>query len=898
MSIRTTRPLFARSALALFFAPLCTSSLAQADVTWPAEQALPTFSAPAQTQDLILLRASSTTWQAEGPALGHATGHLDGDGWLCQTGVDAPGKHMIYGPYETGLPAGDNTARFRLKIDNNTADDAHQVTVDVRDSTTGTVLASQDISRKDFSVAGDWVTFSLPFSLPAAGHSVELRVYWVGSAYIKVDSVSTDRGSEAELALFASLKGVVNKTKPRVFSYEGDAFAEGKFTWLESLGLTWTEIGDNWTLLQKYRNEIDGLVVYDAAVPDTINLATTLAGPKNALVVAPSLVKRLTEAPYDFPIVEDLRGKFSNKLEVYEELYNQHWPNLTHRVLFGLSPVFHQAAVREYAAALGAGAIWLDPKVPTESALLDQFLSSMDPTGVYMGWWPEEGPGVQRASEHGIPTVASDYATNLTLHSGMPRTVRVKPIPPKPRLENKIYVAFILSDGDNLQYVEHLMRKLWNDPARGQVPIGWTVSPAMLDAMPGALDFYHASGTDADNLISGPSGIGYGYPNFWSGDAQLSAFVKTSDDYSLRAGLRVVTVWNTIVGGIDADVGSSFATHAPSLLGVTAQNTGGGLTIYDGKLPGFALSCNYCTNEQAIKDHVASAAAGWDGASPRFILIQAQPWQGVTPTSFRNVQDSFDDSYSVVRPDNWFQLLRQANGLPVEPHATIVDGVYRLASKASGKCVAVVSSAEQGAPVQQVTCADDDAQRFRFTATESGYYEISPLIDDTLRIDIEGGSAATGDGAKAVLASATETTSQEWQPVWEADSTYHFIARHSDRCFDLPSGTSEEGVQFQQWVCNGSTAQGFELLDSVWPPEPPEPEPDPSTEEPDMPNQVPSDSDPEENDGSAQADEADAGCACATVPNVSGASGQLLGVGLLPAFARVRRALRTRHTRR
>jgi hypothetical protein len=95
------RPLaFVRCAAAIFSCLLVTSP-ALADVTWPEDQLLPTFSAPEKTQDLILLRSSTTTWEAEGPALSHATGHLDGDGWLCQTGIDAPGKHMIYGPYDT-----------------------------------------------------------------------------------------------------------------------------------------------------------------------------------------------------------------------------------------------------------------------------------------------------------------------------------------------------------------------------------------------------------------------------------------------------------------------------------------------------------------------------------------------------------------------------------------------------------------------------------------------------------------------------------------------------------------------------------------------------------------------------------------------------------------------------
>jgi hypothetical protein len=348
-------------------------------------------------------------------------------------------------------------------------------------------------------------------------------------------------------------------------------------------------------------------------------------------------------------------------------LYNTYWPNLDHRLLVGLNPDVHKAALREYATALGMAVIWLDPNVAAESALLNNFLSSMPAGSNYMGWWPEEGPGVERVSQYGITTIASDWCSNLTMHSGMPRTVNIKPIPPKPALQNKIYVAFILSDGDNLQYIEHLMRKLWNNPDRGSVPIGWTLSPAMLDAMPGALNYYWQTATDNDCLISGPSGYGYTYPNSWPNQNLLNQFVAKTEDYNSRAGFRVITVWNTITGGINQNVGQSFANHAPSLLGLTAQNTGGGLTIYNQSLPGMALSCNYCTNEQAMKDHIASAAAGWNGAEPRFIIIQAQPWTDVKPTNFKNVANSLNADYVVVRPDHIFQLIREANGLTVDP---------------------------------------------------------------------------------------------------------------------------------------------------------------------------------------------------------------------------------------
>jgi len=706
-----------------------------AGITWPSSQILPSFPAPAPTQDLIILRGATQQWQAEGAGMGHKTGRAEGEGWLCQVGIDPAANHMVYGPYDTSVPAGPNTAQFRMKIDNNTANDDAVVDIDVRDTSNGQILAARTITRKAFAIAGDYVTFDLPFTLSADGHALEFRVYWYGGAYTKVDWVGVTRSkTDDEMVLFASLKGIVNVHQPRIFSYEGDAFAEGQYTWLQSLGLGWTEVSDKWSLITKYRNELAGVIVYDNAVPDTINLATTLAGSRKALVAGPNLVSTLTAAPYNLPILMDLRGQFADKLAVYNTLYNTYWPSLTHKLAFGLNPNAVKAAVREYAVAVGAASLWLDPAVPAESALLNKFLASMGAGSVWMGWWPEEAAGVAAGSNYGISTVASDWATNLTMHSGMPRVINVKPMPAKPALQNKLYVAFILSDGDNLQYVEHLMRKLWNNPDRGKVPIGWTLSPAMVDAMPGALNFYWNTATNNDCLISGPSGYGYTYPNLWTNAAQLDQFVARTEAYNQVAGFRVITIWNTITGGINTNVGNSFANNASTLLGLTAQNTGGGLSIYNSKLPGMALSCNYCTGEQAMKDHIASAAAGWNGAEPRFIIIQAQPWTDVKPSNFLAVANTLGSSYVVVRPDHIFQLIREAKGLPINPGTT----TYTLTASAGAN----------GAISPSGSIAVNAGASQTFTIQANAGYAISAVTVDGVNIGAVGSytfSAVSGN---------------------------------------------------------------------------------------------------------------------------------------------------------
>ncbi|MFV0390903.1 MAG: PA14 domain-containing protein [Paludibacteraceae bacterium] len=676
------RKIYSKYSSIIFFSILSFSPTTKAQILWPQGQLLPTFPSSAETQDLIYLNGSTPiyaktwTWQAESDAISHATGRLDDNEWICEVGIDTPNQFMVYGPYDKNVTSGPNVAEFRLMIDNNSTNNDTVVDLNVKNTSTGNVLATRKITRQQFTATDSYVSFRLDFHMPTDSQAIELQIFWRGNANIGVDYVSVKQNNnDAEMYLFSSLKGLVNRTQPRIFSYEGDVFAEGPYTWLNSLGVKYRENkSNNLNTLNKYLSEISGLVIYDPAQIHTVNLAATIAGRKNALVCAPSFLSLLTSAPYNLPILDDLRGKFTEKIQVYQTLFDTYWAEIDKRILIGLSPTYHKASLREYAVALGAAVVWLDPKVTAESNMLNQFFSSMPPGANYMGWWPEEEPGITRGSAFGITTIASDYCSNLTFHSGMPGTIEAKPMPAKPELQNKIYVSFVLSDGDNLQYVEHLLRKLWNNPDRGSVPIGWTMSPAMVDAMPGALNYYHKSSTVNDNLISGPSGYGYTYPNYWTDLDALDNFAAKTEEYNVQAGFRVVTIWNTITGGISRNTGTSFSNHAPTLLGMTAQNTGGLLSIYNASIPGMPLSCNYCTNEQAMKNHIASASSNWSGNSPKFVIIQAQPWNGVTPTSFKNVMNSLDSRYEVVRPDHIFQLIREANNLSVNPGAVEGNG--------------------------------------------------------------------------------------------------------------------------------------------------------------------------------------------------------------------------------
>jgi hypothetical protein len=71
---------------------------------------------------------------------------------------------------------------------------------------------------------------------------------------------------------------------------------------------------------------------------------------------------------------------------------------------------------------------------------------------------------------------------------GMPRQADRNPTPVTkpvtPNLEDKIYLTLTFSEGDNLQYMQHRLRRLWDDPARGQIPLNWSVNPLAWEIAP------------------------------------------------------------------------------------------------------------------------------------------------------------------------------------------------------------------------------------------------------------------------------------------------------------------------------------------------------------------------------------------------------------------------------
>lgn len=91
---------------------------------------------------------------------------------------------------------------------------------------------------------------------------------------------------------------------------------------------------DPFDLIDKYKSDIHGAIVYDIQVPDTINLASTMAGISDAVLATEDRAQR-----FNIPVLEDLRGRFRDKHEVYEHALRNVWPNVTDRLITAIKPI-------------------------------------------------------------------------------------------------------------------------------------------------------------------------------------------------------------------------------------------------------------------------------------------------------------------------------------------------------------------------------------------------------------------------------------------------------------------------------------------------------------------------------------------------------------------------------
>jgi len=129
------------------------------------------------------------------------------------------------------------------------------------------------------------------------------------------DIVSLAGVAAQDVPTLLSLQGLANRAGARLYLLPGRDGPEHHWVrWLTGYGLTGKEMSVD-TALAEHAKRAKGLIVYDPKLPDSVNVAISLAGTRDAVVCPPSGVERLSKlglAP-----IEDLTGRWSDKLSAY-----------------------------------------------------------------------------------------------------------------------------------------------------------------------------------------------------------------------------------------------------------------------------------------------------------------------------------------------------------------------------------------------------------------------------------------------------------------------------------------------------------------------------------------------------------------------------------------------------
>lgn len=556
-----------------------------------------------------------------------------------------------------------------------------------------------------------------------------------------IDVLDVSQCSYAERLCAAALQGLVNRTAPRLYLDYGiyddpaarrtnevfmaEEFWYGKYR--EMLGpqdrrnleyyrlehgARQRNVATLDELIQKYRSELRGCVLWDAAVPDTANLALMLAAQQNLLPVDEALLPRV--AALGLELRQDLRGRFGERVALYRWALENLMPGCAPDALACIEPQWQRPEFVDYLVqnrifihslssqqkGLGSNLLLLLAFGP---AWLREILFALHLDGLVrrfaLGWLAKRSAEerlniqIQRsacrncAKPHTYPTLfgwhtkrddelslmlllsanglrlaPAHLAGNFSFHSRVepltPLPAPFTPAPVEPSLDEQgVYVTFTLSDGDQLMMMSTAELGNWYSPARGRVCFNWETQPLLAELAPALLEKYQRSATAADCLIAGPSGAGYIIPSL---APDLLRYLGETARLCRKAGLRVAT---TYVADPPRRVLRQLARH------------GGGLDYLAGyavirrKLQTRIGDCVVIANEVPTLNHI------WDtadqtlaavrrlieapGPRPRFIAVHLFAYRTTIDDVARFAKNLPDEHVHIVRADTFLSLARQ-----------------------------------------------------------------------------------------------------------------------------------------------------------------------------------------------------------------------------------------------
>lgn len=299
-------------------------------------------------------------------------------------------------------------------------------------------------------------------------------------------------------------------------------------------------------LLAKFADRFAGYILCDAKQSST-NVAISLSGILNAIAIPADIEQSAINA--GMTKLLDVRGK------------DESWALANYGAQFSKKTLSYQNCsddrglfLGDYSTYTGAFQFWDNSAT---GMLAIKTYNRMLPGAMCFGWGAGEYATVEQLSKKSMSIHPSDFSPNLSTLTNIPVAIpkQKDPVTPFKVVPDVHTVCFVISDGDNIQWLSGTSDNInnWANPDRARLNLGWTISPALVELAPALykkyIDNALTSSEGRNYLVAAPSGIGYHFPGIFP---NLANECDLLNKYMKMAHLNIVNI-------IDVDNG----THNP-----------------------------------------------------------------------------------------------------------------------------------------------------------------------------------------------------------------------------------------------------------------------------------------------------------------------------------------------
>ncbi len=359
-----------------------------------------------------------------------------------------------------------------------------------------------------------------------------------------LDSATFKSKDERHLAV--GLQGIVAKTNPQIFIVTNE-ICNNYLEEIEASGIELIrndENGNKWTvetLLNKFKSYItdSGYVLYrESEKAEGLNAATNLAALYGWLPVPESLEQLAIDA--GLSLKEDFSDDAYNLIFQWS-FFEKYKDEFNYNAIVSLK--YEVTGIRDLAIQQGFYTFYIDDDEDT-NLLRGRVMEYAGDNVPVLGWVKYEVAFVEQASKKGNIALPSDHSHNNSCLASFRCDIpeQKHSITKEHTDTKKHYCAIVVSDGDNLQWIQNGYGEFYQKLAlKKQFPVTWSFPPLLEEFSPVTVKKIYSDATENDYFMAGVSGAGYIHPTEYPFDA-LGGFTDLTAASMAKSKLEYVQI--------------------------------------------------------------------------------------------------------------------------------------------------------------------------------------------------------------------------------------------------------------------------------------------------------------------------------------------------------------------